>query len=148
MANGGILLVATDFSPSSDLALDRAIDLARGLGAELEVLHVHKVTTTSVPPTLDMVNIPPSSKEVSSGEEALAERVARVRAAGVTCEGESRFGRPEHEIVRRAVERGVRLIVLGSHGASTLKHVLLGSVTESVLADAPCPLVVVPRPRT
>ena len=71
-----------------------------------------------------------------------------MRAAGLTCEGESRFGRPEDEIVRRAVERQARLIVLGSHGASTLRHVLLGSVTESVLADSPCPLVVVPRPRT
>jgi nucleotide-binding universal stress UspA family protein len=148
MANGGVLLVATDFSPVSDVALDRAIELARGLSAEIEVLHVHKVTTTSMPPTLDMVPIPPSSKEVSQGEEALADRVARVREAGVTCEGESRFGRPEDEIVRRAVERQARLIVLGSHGASTLRHVLLGSVTESVLADAPCPLVVVPRPRT
>ena len=141
------MLVATDFSPASDVALDRAIDLARGLSAEIEVLHVHKVTTTSMPPTLDMVPIPPSSKEVSQGEEALADRVARVREAGVTCEGESRFGRPEDEIVRRAVERQARLIVLGSHGASTLRHVLLGSVTESVLADSPCPLVVVPRPR-
>jgi nucleotide-binding universal stress UspA family protein len=148
MANGGVLLVATDFSPASDVALDRAIDLARGLSAEIEVLHVHKVTTTSMPPTLDMVPIPPSSKEVSQGEQALADRVARVREAGVTCEGESRFGRPEDEIVRRAVERQARLIVLGSHGASTLRHVLLGSVTESVLADSPCPLVVVPRPRT
>ncbi len=142
------MLVATDFSPASDVALDRAIDLARGLSAEIEVLHVHKVTTTSMPPTLDMVPIPPSSKEVSQGEGALADRVARVREAGVTCEGESRFGRPEDEIVRRAVERQARLIVLGSHGASTLRHVLLGSVTESVLADSPCPLVVVPRPRT
>ena len=140
--------MATDFSPASDVALDRAIDLARGLSAEIEVLHVHKVTTTSMPPTLDMVPIPPSSKEVSQGEEALADRVARVREAGLTCEGESRFGRPEDEIVRRAVERQARLIVLGSHGASTLRHVLLGSVTESVLADSPCPLVVVPRPRT
>ena len=142
------MLVATDFSASSDVALDRAVDLARGLGAEIEVLHVHKVTTTSVPPTLDMVPIPPSSKEVAAGEEALADRVARVRAAGLPCEGESRFGKPEDEIVRRAVERSARLIVLGSHGASTLRHVLLGSVTESVLADSPCPLVVVPRPRT
>ena len=141
------MLVATDFSAASDVALDRAIDLARGLGADIEVLHVHKVTTTSVPPTLDMVPIPPSSKEVAAGEEALADRVARVRTAGVTCEGESRFGKPEDEIVRRAVERSARLIVLGSHGASTLRHVLLGSVTESVLADSPCPLVVVPRPR-
>jgi nucleotide-binding universal stress UspA family protein len=148
MATGGVLLVATDFSAASDVALDRAIDLARGLGADIEVLHVHKVTTTSVPPTLDMVPIPPSSKEVAAGEEALADRVARVRTAGVTCEGESRFGKPEDEIVRRAVERSARLIVLGSHGASTLRHVLLGSVTESVLADSPCPLVVVPRPRT
>ena len=148
MATGGLLLVATDFSAVSDVALDRAIDLARGLGADIEVLHVHKVTTTSVPPTLDMVPIPPSSKEVAAGEEALADRVARVRAAGLTCEGESRFGKPEDEIVRRAVERSARLIVLGSHGASTLRHVLLGSVTESVLADSPCPLVVVPRPRS
>ena len=143
------LLVATDFSPASDRALDEAIDLARMMNASIEVLHVHKVTTTSMPPTLDIVTVPPSAQEVGAGEEALAERVHRVRQAGIAVEGESRFGRPEDEIVRRAVERSARLIVMGSHGVSALRHLLMGSVTEAVLKHAPshCPLVVVTGPR-
>jgi universal stress protein A len=147
MEPGGVLLVATDFSASSDRALEHAVELARGLSAEIEVLHVHMVGTASFPPTLDIVPVPPGSKEVGEGEAALAERVARVRQAGVRCEGESRFGRPDDEIVARAVARSARMIVLGSHGASALRHVLLGSVAESVLKSAPCPLLVVPRPK-
>ena len=138
------LLVATDFSADSDRALDEAIELARLMSAQVEVLHVHKVTTSSVPPTLDMVSIPPAAQEVSDAEVALSERVKRVKAAGIACEGESRFGRPEEEIVRRAAETPVRLIVLGSHGASALRHLLMGSVTESVLKHTRCPVVVVP----
>jgi nucleotide-binding universal stress UspA family protein len=147
MATGGVLLMATDFSASSDRALEHAVELARGLSAEIEVLHVHAVGTTSFPPTLDIVPVPPGSKEVGEAEAALADRVARVKQAGLGCEGESRFGRPADEIVARAVARGARLIVLGSHGSSALRHVVMGSVTESVLKNAPCPLVVVPRPR-
>jgi nucleotide-binding universal stress UspA family protein len=147
MATGGVLLLATDFSASSDSALQHAVALAKGLSAEIEVLHVHGVGTSSVPPTMDIVSVPPGSKAVGEGEAALADRVARVKQAGVPCEGESRFGSPAVEIVARAVARGARLIVLGSHGSSALRHMLMGSVTESVLKSAPCPLVVVPRPK-
>ena len=139
--------MATDFSASADRALEHAVELAQGLSAEIEVLHVHLVGTASVPPTLDIVPVPPGSKEVGAGEAALAERLARVERAGVPCRAESRFGAPADEIVARAVARGARLIVLGSHGSSALRHVLMGSVAGSVLKTAPCPLVLVPRPR-
>lgn len=141
------LLVATDFSMAADRALDQAIDLAKQMDADIEILHVHRVTTASVPPTLDLVPIPPSAQEVGAGEAALADRVKRAKSAGVRCEGESRFGKPDEEVVRRANERSARLIVLGSHGTSALRHLLMGSVTEAVLKHTRVPLLVVPAER-
>jgi nucleotide-binding universal stress UspA family protein len=54
-----------------------------------------------------------------------------------------RVGRPDREIVDLAEEIGAGLIVMGSRGLGAMRRVLLGSVSESVLRHAPCPVLVV-----
>ena len=53
------------------------------------------------------------------------------------------FGRAADEIVLQAKEDKVDLLVMGSHGRSGLSHLLVGSVAESVVRHAPCPVLVV-----
>ena len=53
------------------------------------------------------------------------------------------FGRAADEIVIQAKEDKVDLVVMGSHGRSGLSHLLVGSVAESVVRHAPCPVLVV-----
>jgi universal stress protein A len=138
------LLVAVDFSGPSDRALTEAVALARALSVPLELVHVHQMRVASVPPTLEMATLPPSAEEVGRTEAALAERAAQVKAAGIACETYAAFGDPAEEVVRRASELRPRFIVVGTHGRTGLRHVLLGSVAERVVKHAPCPVLVVP----
>ena len=55
----------------------------------------------------------------------------------------TRFGSPYQEILNVAQEKGVDLIVMGTHGRSGIAHFLIGSVTEKVIRTAPCPVLVV-----
>jgi nucleotide-binding universal stress UspA family protein len=67
------------------------------------------------------------------------ERLSIVRA--------TRFGHPVEEICRYARRHGVGLLVLGTHGRSGLRRVLLGSVAERVVRTAPCPVLTVRHPQ-
>jgi nucleotide-binding universal stress UspA family protein len=52
-------------------------------------------------------------------------------------------GSPKVEVVRYARSQGIDLIVLATHGRSGLAHVIIGSVAESVVRTAPCPVLTV-----
>ena len=60
---------------------------------------------------------------------------------------ETRFGKPSKEIVQYATDHEIDMIVVGAHGQSGLTHFLIGSVAESVVRHAPCPVLTV-RHRT
>ncbi len=66
--------------------------------------------------------------------------------AGFPVMTEVQMGRPFIEIIRYAREKKIDLIVLGTHGRSGLKHVLLGSVAERVVRKAPCPVLTIRHP--
>jgi len=141
------ILLATDFSPVSDHALDEAVALARGLGDDIEIIHIHEMQVASVPPTLDLAPMPPSAASVGKAETALTERVARIRAQGLNCESTALFGRPDEEVVRRAQQLKPRMVVVGAKGHSPLHNLLLGSIAERIVKKAPCPVLIV-RPET
>jgi len=136
------LLVPTDFSERSRVALTQAIDLARRLGASIELVHIHE---TPVYPAPEIAAVTPLPPDILAGIEAeLAKEAERVRAAGIKCEAVAVWGDPRKEIARRAGD--CELIVMGTHGRSGLSHALLGSVTEATVRKATCPVVVVPPP--
>ena len=140
-----LILAPTDFSPTSDRALDVAIDIARLTGAAIEVLHVNLDAMWVLPPPGDVITSPVDMAEVlATSSMELDARVNRVRDAGITCTGVSESGRTDAEIVEYARNRCAGLIVVGSHGRHGLSHVLIGSVAEKVVRHAPCPILVVP----
>jgi len=55
----------------------------------------------------------------------------------------TRFGTPHKKIVEIAKEEGIDLIVMGTHGRKGIAHFLMGSVTEKVIREAPCPVTVI-----
>jgi nucleotide-binding universal stress UspA family protein len=74
----------------------------------------------------------------------LEERVERIRSAGGTvAEAHLRLGRPDDQIVWVAEEIGAGLIVLGSRGHGGVRRALMGSVSDSVVRHAHCPVLVV-----
>ena len=75
----------------------------------------------------------------------LDEQLQQVREenGGEVAEAHARLGRPDAQIVGLADELGAGLIVLGSRGLGTLRRALMGSVSDSVVRHAHCPVLIV-----
>jgi nucleotide-binding universal stress UspA family protein len=143
------ILVPTDFSEPSEVAVRYAKALAETFGSALHVLHV-----------LDESYLVWAANEGFASPVGLdvrgeAEKAARERLQRVLTDAEwekyparsvLRVGNPFLEIIRYAREADVDLIVMGTHGRGLLAHVLLGSVAERVVRKAPCPVLTVRHP--
>lgn len=149
------VLVPTDGSPGALKAAGLAGDLARALGANVSVLMVQDERLI-LPHAWGAGDYPAApaagSMTVEEVRASLEEKVrkdelpATLEAVG-QLDSEPRstlvWGHPSDEICRFAGENDVDLIVIGSHGRSGLKRVLLGSVSHAVVNQAPCPVTVV-----
>ena len=136
---------AVDFSEPSRLALEEAVDLCRRSGAELTIVHVR----TPPPPTAVALLASPGE-----AARAVAEEVELAIAAwGVSAEGKLErpvatavlVGSAAGEIVRYARRHPIDLLVVATQGRTGLGRLLLGSVAERVVREAPCPVLVVRR---
>lgn len=142
MAAKNSIVFPTDFSELSSAALPWALDMARTLNADIHCLYV--VEEPQIYASLDMGPMPvPSTEELTAtAKTRLDQFVASHFGSGkATAVPKVRVGRPADEIVAYAKESGARLIVMPTHGYSGVKHVLLGSTTESVLRHASCPVL-------
>jgi universal stress protein A len=140
------ILVPTDFSDPSNEALTAAMSFGKESGATLDLVHVAIAVSYVLPPPIDLATLPVDmSKTLELAAAGLATEEDRVRAAGLSCETATLFGRPDTEIVTRASATHADLIVMGTHGRSGLSHALLGSVAERVLRHSPCPILIVPQ---
>jgi nucleotide-binding universal stress UspA family protein len=141
-----VILVPTDFSEASTVALNAAMTMAQVFQAAIEVFHVDLDPTLILPPPADVLSIPLSMGTMSHTAEAIERVVVEVRAKGIPCTMASESGRTHTTIVAHAVRIGAGLIVMGSHGRHGLGHLLLGSVAEKVVENAPCAVLVIPVP--
>ena len=138
------ILCPTDFSETSDHALQQAAALARWYGARLTVLHV-RLTVTPHP---DMPEGGPVAPWLEADTEALRARTTAacqaIIAAGTAVDVAVLRGEPVQLILDMADSLPADLIVMGTHGTSGFRRLLLGSVTEKVLRRATCPVLTVP----
>lgn len=122
-----VILFPTDGSDGAAVALEHAIDLAERHGATLDVLHA----TGDSGPDLDA--------------QSVVERAAAVvRERGVDANAVVLDGPAHEKILDYVDDRGVDVVVMGSHGRRGLERYLLGSVTEKVLRTVDVPVFVVP----
>jgi len=124
------MLFATDFSDASRHALLCAAELARQLGSRIELVHVLALHDSDPAAASDLL-LSAVPHEVTDVVEA--RRVVRAP-------------RPELGILEVARDGGFDLLVLGTHGRTGLKHILLGSVAERVVQLAGCPVLTVRQP--
>jgi nucleotide-binding universal stress UspA family protein len=102
-------------------------------------------TYIPVPTVSGVTPLPPPTPEAAQGiQESLGVLAAAVREAGIECQTKSVEGNPGDEIVDYAAKIGADMIVMGSHGRSGVRRLLLGSVAEKVLHRTTCPVLVVP----
>jgi nucleotide-binding universal stress UspA family protein len=139
------ILLATDASEQAELAALRAVDIAEKTDSELHVVHVAVVPNflVSYPGTLGYERRLYEQIEEES-RQLLRELCWRVKAAGGTVAGTHlRMGQVALEIVALAEELGAGLIVMGSRGLGGVRRALMGSVSDSVVRHAHCPVLVV-----
>ncbi len=135
------VLCPTDFSPHSELALHHAAIYARASGASLLIAYVQE--------------IPASSGEgmLHSGVNPENPATLARRLEGVLPDEDIAFehrmlkGKPAEEILRLAREENVAMIVMGTQGRTGVGRLLMGSVAEQVLRQAPCPVLTVKVPQ-
>ncbi len=141
------ILVPVDFSDCSRAALHAAAGLAKRHDASVEVLHVHDAPWTPDAVkvrTEDGREVHPDEYLAAESERQLAELIALIPAIeAVEHHTTVRSGVAHDVILTRARAVKADLIVMGTHGRTGLRHLLMGSTSEKVMQGAPCPLLVV-----
>jgi nucleotide-binding universal stress UspA family protein len=140
------ILLATDGSKGASLAARTAVDLADKTGSELHVAFILRTQDASEYSTVGFYTEDTHEEEEikQMGQRLLDEQVKRVKAAGGTVAGAHfRMARPDEGILAVGEDIGTGLIVLGSRGLGGVKRALMGSVSDSVVRHAHCPVLVV-----
>ena len=140
------ILVPTDFSKPAQAALDYAIALAEKLDAKVHLLNVvdlqgfqvSDLGTSLTPETINMI---------VSGNTGALDRLAEARqATGRIGELVLRTGDPHDVIGQVAGQLNVDLIVMGTHGRRGIRQAMLGSVADTIVRTARCPVLTVHAP--
>jgi nucleotide-binding universal stress UspA family protein len=146
MAMFSSIVVGTDGSATATQAVSQAIDLAKALGAALELVSAYEPVPVQrlreerrdVPEDLQWAVGP--REDVDTVLEAAAKLA---RAAGVAVNTYARQGDPADAILDVAEERGADLIIVGNKGMTGAKRFLLGSVPNKVSHHAPCSVLII-----
>jgi len=137
------ILIATDFSPHAEKAVEWGGALAKRLGAHVLLLHAYDLPIPAMHPY--EVVVPDAFIEQCHQVAArkLAEALERVRAQGIEADSSLSEVPAAKAICDEAKEKGCDLIVMGTRGNRGLKRLLLGSVANHTLRAAECPVVTV-----
>ena len=133
------ILLATDGSREAHLAATTAADLANSTNSELHVILVGELRPT----LLAQTEVEPAELQ-RQAQHQLDEEVRSVQeAGGAVKEAHLRQGKADEEVVELAERMGIGLIVMGSRGRGRIRRALMGSVSESVVRHAHCPVTIV-----
>ena len=140
------ILLASDGSEEAELALKTAIDLSNNINSELHVVTVGGAEYRhgyDIPESGDLLQ--ETYKAIKrEAQETLDEQVKKIeKAIGTVMEAHLRMGKAAAEIVTLGEEIGAGLIVIGSRGRGGISRALMGSVSDSVIRHAHCPVLVV-----
>ena len=142
------LLVAVDLSESTQIIVKKAEEIAKSLSAKVWILH-------NVEPDPDVLEF---KADPQTAREALAENfhrehrqiqkiAKRLRKTGLKTTALLVRGATVDTILKEASKLDVDMIVVGSHGWGAMYQLLLGSVSEGILHNSRCPILVVPTHR-
>jgi nucleotide-binding universal stress UspA family protein len=137
------ILVPLDFSDQAPAVLDWAAHLAGEHGSRVVLMHAYHLPVEFQ--QLEGAYLPPDfwSNVKVEAEHTLSRFAEDLERRGVEVEKVVREGYPATVIVEEAASQPADLIVIGTHGLSGLKHLLLGSIAERVVQKAPCPVLTV-----
>lgn len=128
------ILYPTDFSTYSNQAYFHAVGLAETYGASLTIVYVYT---------------PGSAESAGGSRRYWRSQLEQVRPSNPAIPVHHAFleGDPASEIVRYAADAGIDVIVIGTHGRTGVDRLVMGSVAEKVMREAPCSVLVVKLPK-
>ena len=143
------IVVGTDFSPLSQVALDAAVQVARRFDAS--VLHVVHVLNTSSAAAVFPYAVPEAQLAMvyQEGEARAKSRLADIPIDfdEARIKREVRLGLPARVLSEIAAEDSADLVVVATHGFGPIRRTILGSVSGALIRSAPCPVLVVGEAR-
>jgi nucleotide-binding universal stress UspA family protein len=137
------ILLATDGSREAELAASTAAELSERTNSELHVVHVGEVPFVYHPERHGGYHVDYEKAETQA-RQLPEKQVEKMGAVGATvAQAHLTMGRADEEIVDLAESIGVGLIVMGTRGQGRMRRALMGSVSESVVRHAHCPVTIV-----
>jgi nucleotide-binding universal stress UspA family protein len=138
------ILVPTDFSKHSDEAVRTAADLSRRYEASVTLAYIFEPVTYALPEG-HIMQSPPQLEEIHAVfEQRLVRAKTEAEATGaLNVDAKLLTGPVATEITDFAEQGHFDLIVMGTHGRTGLRHLVLGSVAEKVVRTAPCAVLTV-----
>jgi universal stress protein A len=137
------ILVPTDFGDGSSEAVAYAAELAAKLGATLHLIHAIPIPTMGVPELGVAITASVMDELVQENQQRLDALADAQRIRTAVGEVMLKTGDARDAINAAAKEIGADLIVMGTHGRKGIVRALLGSVAETVVRSAPCPVLTV-----
>ena len=136
----GKILIAVDRGPIAAHAVDVGLNLANSLKAELALIHVTEPPAAGSDTGISIVNY----MKLARGEgQRLLTGIRERQSLPASVHEFLEAGDAAAEIVKASKEWPADVIVIGSHGRSGVSRVMMGSVAEAVLRQAPCPVLIV-----
>jgi len=139
------ILVAIDLSGVSHKILDKAKILSLALSAKVCLLHVVEYDTDfpdNEPDSQDTSDQDP--QEFSQEHKELQKEVDKLRESGIETKGLLTQGSIVDVILQKAKQLKIDIIIVGTHGHGGVHHMIFGSVSEGVLRNTSCPVLVIP----
>jgi len=149
------ILVPLDGSEHSLRALEIALRIAKEFNGKITLVHVYSVNvrpvfmsepTTLAPSGVPVITPAEFSNVVEAARKAgasvLTDGEKRIKTEGVQVDTALREGHTVQEILKAARDGEFDLIVMGARGVSKIREILLGSVSDGVIRNSPCPVLV------
>ncbi|SEH24260.1 MULTISPECIES: universal stress protein [unclassified Selenomonas] len=133
------ILVPVDGSEGSDRAITHAISMAEVCNAKLNFLYVANINQLAINACLSDAIL----EAVTKAGNVILDRAMEMVPSGIAKEAFSETGSPAVVILDFATSNNADLIVMGSRGLGIVKGVLLGSVSQYIVEQAKCPVLVV-----
>ncbi len=139
------ILVPIDFSEASETVLSLAASMAEQCGASLLILHIVEKLNYYAGLSVPHISFEELEKGLlSSATKKMEETLETMRPGNLVCASRVVAGRDVSEaILETAASEDSDLMVLGTRGHQGIERMLLGSVAERVLRNAPCPVLTV-----
>ncbi len=139
------ILAPSDFSQHASQAVRYACALAERFGASIHLLHVIPDFVPAAPDPMLTPVLPPEyyTESEAQARETLTKLIEPAWGKPAAVTTSVRWGTPVEEIVEEARAKAADLIVIATHGRTGLRHVLMGSVAERIVREAPCPVLTI-----